>query len=376
MKKPFPHDIRAVLTAAGHGLSLKKIVAGTCFLLTGYFFYLALTYIALLYDGVGFDYIWQSYGMFPFRIFPFDSPVASVIQSAGLFLAVFNLSLAVMAGAVINFEEIRGDYFYSTFDAVRFTIGRSPSLLLGYISIGGFVGFIYLLGVLIGLLGRVPVIGEALIGVFYLVPIFITLAFTVFIIFVAIVSVVLLPVVMAAQKERELFGPLLHLFSVVIKEPIRFFWYLAVTAALAKAASFVMAYLFYRTMQFSRLVLATGGGERIDRLFNSALTMLPLDSPVLTFVCTVFPGIPFGFEIRRWGYAADHGVGVTLMAVSFFILFIIICGYMASVLSTGLSRGYAVIRRMKDDYFICEEEPILDRDDYANPPFAKDMTES
>lgn len=375
MKEPFPHDIRAVLAAPGKGLALKKIFVSSLFLLLGYLVYLFFTYVALLYDGVSFEYIWQSYGMFPVKLFAFDAPVALIIQLIGIGLTLFCVSLTIMAGAAINFEEIRGDYFFSAFDAIRLTLNRIPTLFLGYLSIAAFIAFVYLLGIVVGLITRIPYIGELLLGVFYIVPVFITLAFTVFIIFVAIVGIVLFPIVVAAQKQKEVFDGLLQLFSVMIKEPVRFIWYTAVTVVFAKVASFILAYLFYRTLQFSRVVLKTGGGARVEEMFNSAYAMLPLDSPAVAFVTNVFPGISFGFSLVRWGYGGEQSAGSVLLAVSFFLLFIVILGYAASVISAGLARGYAVIRRMKDDYLIVEEEPLLSREDYANPPLAAEQNE-
>jgi hypothetical protein len=376
MKEPFPHDIRAVLAAPAKGFSLKKISAATLFLLAGYLVYVIFTYLALLYDGVSFDYLWQSHGFFPLKLFPFDALAASVIYTVGASLAVFSFSLALMAGAVINFEELRGDFFYSAVQAVRFALSRITALFLCYLSLAAFVGFICLLGLMVGIAGRIPVIGGLAIGVFYIVPIFITLVFTLFIVFAAIISIVLLPVIVAAQKKGETFDALLQLFSVLTREPVRFFWYLAISAGLAKMASFVFAYVFYRTIQFSQLVLSRGGGERIERMFNAALAVLPLDSPFVSFVTNIFPGIPFGFTIVRWGYGADTSVGAALLSISFFVLFTVICGYMVSVLSAGLARGYAVIRRMKDDYLIVDEEPLETRDDYANPPFRTEDNDS
>ncbi|MFH1700160.1 MAG: hypothetical protein ABIE07_06195 [Candidatus Zixiibacteriota bacterium] len=372
MKAPFPHDIRAVLTAGGKGLALKKIFAGTFFLLIGYVIYTAFTYLALLYDSVSFEYIWQSYGAFPFRIYPFDTVIGSIIQVLGVVFAVLALSSGIMAGAVINFEEIRGNYFFSAFDAIKFTLSRFSTMILGYISVGAFVGLIYLLGFLIGLISRVPFMGEFLVGLFYLVPVFVTLIFVVFIFFAVCVSVFLFPVTIAAGREKELFGPLLHMFSVLIKEPLRFFWYLALIFIQAKVYSFIMAYLFYRTIQLSQFILYTGGGEKITRMFASAVNSLPTDSTLVKFVLNIFPGVDFGFGFSRWSPAGDPSLGSMFLAISFFILFVFILGYGLSVISSGLARGYAVIRRMKDDYFITEEDPLINLNDYANPPIDDD----
>lgn len=369
MKEPFPYDMRAVMVAAGKALSLKKIFAATFYLVVGYLLYTAMTYLALLYDGVSFNYIRQSYGLFPLRLFPFDSFAARMIHLGGLGLAALCLSSAIMAVAVVTFEELRGNVFYSSVQAIRLAFRRLPTLLLGYLTMGALVGVIYLLGMITGFIGRIPVVGELLIGVFYMVPIFLTLFFTIFVIFVACVGVVLLPIIIAAQKTGDLFDALLHLFSVVIRQPIRFLWYLVLSAGLAKAASFILAYFFFRTLQFSRLMLVQGGGAKIERMFNAAMEMLPLNSSVTAFVTALFPGVRFGFSLSRWGYGGEPTLGAYLLALSFFLLFMVVVGYMIAVVACGLARGYVVIRRLKDGHAIIEEPPLEPADAYTSPPF-------
>lgn len=373
MKEPFPYDMRAVVVAAGKALSLKKIFAASFYLVVGYLLYTAATYLALLYDGVSFAYIRQSYGLFPLRFFPFDSIVARGIHFLGLALAAVCLSSAIMAVAVITFEELRGNVFYSSAKAIRLAFRRLPTLVFGYLTMGALVGVIYLLGVVTGFIGRIPILGELLIGVFYLIPIFFTLLFTVFVIFVGCLGLVLLPVIIAAQRTKDLFDALLHLFSVVIRQPLRFFWYLILSAGLAKVASFVLAYFFFRTLQLSRLMLIQGGGAKLERMFNAAMDLLPLNSSVTIFITTLFPGVRFGFSLSRWGYGGEPTLGAYLLAISFFLLFMVVAGYLVAVIACGLARGYVVIRRVKDGHAIIEESPLEPINDFATPPFPTDQ---
>jgi hypothetical protein len=373
MKEPFPYDMRVVAVAAGKAFSLKKIFAASFYLVAGYLLYAAVTYLALLYDGVSFDYIRQSYGFFPLRLFPFDAVPARILHLLGIGLAALCLSLAIMAVAAITFEELRGNVFFSSAKAIRLAFRRSPTLVIGYLSLGMLVAVVYLLGVVTGLIGRIPILGELIIGFFYIIPIFFTLLFTVFVVFVGCLGLVLLPVIIAAQRTGDLFDALLHLFSVVIRQPVRILWYLALSAGLAKAASFVLAYFFFRTLQFSRLMLVQGGGEKVERMFNAAMTMLPLDSPVTAFVISLFPGLRFGFSLSRWGYGGEPTLGAFLLAVSFFLLFMVVVGYMVSVAATGLARGYVVIRQLKDGHSIIDEPPLEPIEDYTSPPFQTDQ---
>lgn len=368
MKEPFCHDIRSVLTAPGKALSLKSIGAATLFLLAGYLLYSFLTYLALVVDGGGVDYIWGNYGFFPFKLFSFKALGAKALFGTGILGGLFCLSLSIMAVAVITFEEIRGDYFFSIFDAIKFTISRVTTLLGSFISLIAFVGFIYLLTLLIGLIGRLPVAGEILVALFYLVPIFITLLLTLFVLVVSLCGIILLPVIIAAQKEKEIFGALLQLFSVIIKQPLRFLWYLFVTLGLAKISTFILIYFVYQTTNFSRVILSQGGGAKVERMFSDAFNMLPLKSKLVNFLTHPIPGLEFGFDIQS-GFRTDQSIGGIILAVSLFFIFVTVLGYMTAVVSSGMARGYAVIRRMKDDYFITLEEPLVSHEDYANPPY-------
>ncbi len=368
MKEPFCHDIRSVLTSPGKALSLKSIGAATLFLISGYLVYSFMTYLALITDGGGVDYIWGNYGFFPFKFFAFNAITAKIIFGLGLVGGLFCFALAIMAVAIINFEEIRGDYFFSVFDAIRFTIGRIPTLLGCFISMLSFVAFIYVLILLIGLLGRVPVVGDILVALFYIVPIFLTLLLTLFVMVIALCGVILLPIIIAAQKEKEIFGALLQLFSIVIKQPLRFVWYLIVTTILAKLSAFVLTYFVYQTVIFSRVILVHGGGEPIETLFNNAFNILPINSRLVSFMTHPIPGLDFGFNIHS-GFRGDSTIGGIILAVSLCVIFFALLGYMTAVISTGMARGYAVIRRMKDDYFIADEKPLVSHEDYANPPY-------
>lgn len=358
MRELFPFDIRAVLTAPSKGLALKKTFAGALFLGIGYLVYTFITYLALLYDGVGFGYIWRSYGLFPIRTFSFDAKVAQGIHLLAMAGAFFCVSLGIMAVAIINFEELRGNLFFSARQAIRFALTRSRTLLAGLAVPLTFVVFVFILAALTGLLARVPLFGNLVISVFYVVPIFLTILITLFVIFVIIIAAVLLPVIVASQRQAALFDAIVQLFAVIMKQPVRFFCYLGVSALLAKLSSFVFAYFCYRAVQLSKLMLAFGGGERIDRLFASALGSLPLDSPLVTFMTQIIPGVRFGFALSRWGYGGSETVSGTILALAFFTIFLLVVGYMLSVIATGLARGYVVIRKIREDHNMIDEEPL------------------
>ena len=96
-----------------------------------------------------------------------------VHRDAGLFLRF----------PAINIEAVRGNRFMSPKQAIRFALRRFPQLFLSELSIALFVAVIVLLFVLLGLVSRIPYVGEWLYIILFAVPNFIIALICVFILF-------------------------------------------------------------------------------------------------------------------------------------------------------------------------------------------------
>ena len=70
-----------------------------------------------------------------------------------------------------------------------------------------------------------------------------------------------------------------------------------------------------------------------------------------------------GSEGRGGG---DEPVGY-LVGIMLFLVFTSIIGYMLSIIATAQSRGYMVIRYVKDGYRIPDEDPLFFTDEPVNP---------
>lgn len=361
-------DYRDVLTAPARAFSIRKIVVMTLFLCLGLICFDVFTYLALTVQGENLALVWRAYGFFPFVISAFTNIPAAVLSGIGVTTALLSLMLGLFAVAAISIEEVRGNPFLSITGAIRFALRRLSQIFLSELAIALLIGFVILMFFLLGLLTRIPYIGEWLYAVGFIFPGFFFAILTVFVILVFHVSLVLLPAVAAAEHHGEAFAVILETFSTVIRQPFRWLGYTLYSLVAAKLCGFIYAYLCFRAVQFIIFTTGLGGGQRMTDLVKSGLSHLPTNSELVRETFNIFPGIDWSFSIYHWTRSGgDEAVGYA-MAVILFLIFVSIIGYMLSIIATVQARGYVVIRYIKDTYRISDETPLFFTDEPVNPP--------
>ena len=264
-----------VAWAPVRALSAKQIGVMTVAVILALLFFNIFTYLAYFAEGEDFDVVYAAYGFFPFELGAFKSAVAILIFAVGLIVSAVILMLGFCGVAAINIEAMRGNRFMSFSEAFRFARTRVRQILLAEVAILAFVAFIAALFLILGLVTRLPFIGEWLYALIFFVPNFFIALFTVFIIFALPVTVLLLPAIAASQRTGEVFGVLLELFSTLIRTPMRWILYTAYGLVTAKLASFVYAYFCYRAVQFITLTTSLAGGKQPEYLVRAGLYHLP-----------------------------------------------------------------------------------------------------
>ena len=362
-----PHfNFRDVLRAPADALSAKQILVMSLALLAALVIYDLVTYAALVVAGEPVPDAVGAYGLIPSGGLPLDTPVAQVVYWIGVGLAVLVVMLGFFAVSALNIEAVRGNRFMSPGQAIRFALKRLSQIFLSELSIALFVALIVLLFAALGLVSRIPYIGEWLYVLLFAIPNFIIALFAIFIIFVLSLTVLLLPAVAAAERRGETFTVILETFSTIILQPFRWFGYTVYALAAAKICSFLFAYFAYRAVQFLIWSASLGGGERLSRLSQSALAHLPVRSDVVRESFNIFPGVTFGVDLRPLvGYPSDSLIS-HIMAFMLFLIFIAILGYGLAIVAAGQARGYVALRFMKDSYSIAAEEPLFFKDEPVN----------
>jgi len=368
MEAPPRYNFIDVLWAPGKALKAKKIAAMTLFLLVAFVLYDAFTYLALAIQGENLDYVISAYGLAPFMPHAFDVLCAQIVYGLGLFVALIMVMLGLFSVAAIDIEEVRGNPFLSLWGAIRFALGRFWQVVLSEVSIALFVGLVVLLGVLLGLITRIPWVGDWLFAITLIIPNFVVAIFTVFVILVLVVSWLLLPAVAAAERKGEVFYAILETFATIVRQPFRWLGYTAYSVIAAKLCGFVYAYFCFRAIQFIVWTASLGGGDRPVELVKSGLSHLPVNSDLVKETLNIFPGVDWSFSVSYWAIGNDSGAVGYFMAAILAIIFASIFGYMFSILASAQARGYVAIRYRKDDYDIAGEKSMFHDDEYVNPP--------
>jgi hypothetical protein len=361
------HGFREVLRAPARALSAKQILVMTTFLCLSLAVYDLITYLAYLVDGQSMSAVFQAYGFFPFGLPAFTGWLAWVVYIIGGLAALLALMQGLFDVAAINIEKIRGNRFLSIGRTFRFAFSRVGQVFYSEMAILIFVAFIVALFFLVGLVSRIPFLGEWIYALFFVIPSFIVGLLTVFVIFVVTLSVLLLPAVAAAEREGEAFAVILETFSTLIRQPFRWMAFTALAAVLAKLASFVYAYFCFRTVQFVVGASMLGGGERLNKMVKDGLSHLPANSELVREMFNVFPGVDWSFSVYYWMRPGVHDPVSYLMAVMIFIIFASVISYALATIAAGQALGYVAIRQIKDDYNIADEEPMFYSEEHVNP---------
>ncbi len=355
----------------------KKIFLGAFFILLALAFYDICTYLAFAAEGKSIGLVFDTYGFFPLKLFCFGSFIAAFLYYyLGFFLIALTLMTGLTAIAVIDAEEVRGNPFMSFKKALSYGLSKIKQNFLAELAIAVFVAFILLLFLIFGLVARIPFLGEFIYSVFFFFPGFIIAILTAVVIFAGTLSILIVPAATALDRNGETFNSLLELFLTVTRQPIRWILYTAYSLIVAKVCSFVFAYFAFRGVQLLKFGAALGGGEKIGDIVAAGMSHLPWQGEIVSFINNIFPGINFGFDISPLAAGVTSNPAGYIMAISLFLVFLTICGYIFSVIGTGQAYSLIVLKYIRDEHKVGDEKPLFFEEEYINPPLDKSQSEN
>ncbi len=369
VKIDFNYNYKDILVVPAGALKAKKIFVLALSLFIAFLFHSIFIYLADSINGGQSETVYMFFGLFPITVFQIDIFYPLIVYLAGLLLALISIAIGFMAVAIIDFEAIRGNQFLSCWQALKFSLGKLKQLILSWLAIILFIAFIVLLALIVGLIARIPYLGEIIYSLFFFFPDFIVALFTVLAVFVLILSILVMPAAVAADRNEETFNSVLDTFSTIIRRPVKWIIYTVYSLIAAKVCGFVFAYFAFRAIQFLQISARLGGGEKINSLLAAGAAHLPYKSELVGFTTNIFPGINFGFDIGKLFSQTDYGgLASYIMAISLVLIFLTIWGYIFSVIATGQAYAFAIIKKSRDGFAIGDERPIFYKEEWVNPP--------
>jgi hypothetical protein len=355
----FYFDVRDVFRAPRLALSAKKILLQFVGLVAGYVGYLIFTYLAFRSSGLSCAEIWDYHGLFPLGDFPFVTWYSWAIFGIGVFWALICWMLASAMVGKVTYEQLKGDDFYSSKEALRFLKKHWGPAFLSPLSLLVFIAFLVICGIIIGLLGKIPYIGELGIGIFYLIPLFAAGLCLAYVIFVFFVSLLMGPAVVATLKE-DTFETLVQIFSTLWNQAWRFFVYTGLIGVMSKVGMFVFGYFSFRAVQLVHASCGVFMSEKLADITEEALSYITIPEHILSYFSNIFAGIEFGFHLPAIGpgiYLNWSGqIAAFLIGISLIVVIFMVFSYGLAIISSGQAITYIVLRKKKDDEDLLERK--------------------
>ncbi len=347
----FYFDIRDIFRAPRLALSGKKLLIQTFGFVIGYVGYLILTYFAYLFSGIQITETWDNFGLFPIYDFVFSNWLSWGVFALGVLFMVIIWLLTNTCIAKVTYEQLKGDEFYSAKEAVRFLKKNWKTVVLSPLSILLMFIFLLVCGLVIGLLGKIPFIGEIGFALFFGLPIFVVALFAVYIVFVLLNSLLLAPAIVGILKEDS-FETIVQSFSTIWNQPWRFFVYTGILGVLAKIGSFILGYFCFRAVQLTVWVCGIFMSDKMYNIIDGGLGYLPTNTSVTDYLTNLFAGVPFGFQIPvpMEGVALNWSgeIAAFILGITFIVIGFVIFSYALATISVGQTIGFVIIYKKKE----------------------------
>lgn len=351
-------NYKDVFRAGRFGFSAKKIWVGFVGLFVAVIIYSLFAYAAFISSPQwDVNKVWQAFRYIPL---PFGVHLAWwgwIIWSIGAVLFVFMKMIALTAIAKITFEQLRGDEFYEAKEAFKFAFKNWKGVFLSPVTLAIVIGLVLLCGFVLGLCGRIPYVGQILVGIFA-IPIFAAALFVVYLFVVFLVSLFLSPAVVATTKS-DTFDTLFEVFSVTNDQPWRLVIWEAVLVAVSSLGAFILGFFVKRSLLLSRWALSMWDGPRnwMDTIWMKGLWYLPQTLPFPPFSWIANGFLP-AMSVARVNYAVGSGVEAFagwLFGLAFYLVMFFVAAYALAVVGSGNALIYTVLVKIKDDKNLLEK---------------------
>lgn len=329
-------------------------------LLAGYLIFLIFTYVSFLLDGISFNEAWQEYGLLACSYTQLEHWYSFLVffVGAAAFLAIFLLTNTAVSR--VAYMELKREFFYGWRRAYQFAFRKWVSAIGAMLTFLFMIGFFTVGALVMGLIGRIPAIGE-LVTFLLTIPYILAALLLLFILIVAFMGIFLVPAVIATSDEDAL-GGLFQTFSITYNQPWRLLVYSLLAGFLEFLGIFVLVFFLKKAYMLLAGLFAIGMGDKFIKITEQGFYLLDKSLPQL------HSWMQFAFgSLSQQIYLSFHHAPLTLsasqnIAAFLFTIFLLFIGGSAIAYGEAIrNAGFTIL--YVDLYKIHEGENILERED-------------
>ncbi len=354
-------DFRDVFRSPRIALSLQRIWIQFLGLLVGYGGYVIFTYLSFLAAGKGLADSWDKWGLFPCLwaetgAIPWYS---WLVYAVGLVVLVVAWWVSATAVSRAAYKLLKGDNFYTWKEAYQFAFKKLPSVVMAPVGIA-LMAFSFVIGAwVVGLLGRIPYVGEIGLSLFTFVWVAAAL-FLVFLVIVTFVSAVIAPAVLATTDE-DAFETIFQSFSVTWSQPWRLVVYQVLSVVLSLFSFGVLAWFVKKAVVTMNALFAFSMGEKYVNLAAQGQYLVQkwafLSQDWVEAIFRSFaPHVYFAREFYALELPAVLNVAAYIFAISLVVVGAWVVSYGLSTFNVGNTLIFIVLRKKKDDENLLERK--------------------
>ncbi len=353
-------NYKDVPRAARFAFSAKKIYVQFLGLLLGTIVYSMLAYIGFLTSGYSITEVWNNFHYIPI-------PLGEPLTFWGLFFVYLGLALFVIiqllfgvAIAKITYEQLKGDEFYEIKRALKFAFGEGRSAIFTPITIILVIIFILIGGVILGLIGKIPWLGE-LVLLLMSVPVIFTAVFIVYLLFALALSYFLV-VPIVAVTNSDTFDALFELFSTLNDQNWRFIGYEVFLYIIKPIAFGVFAWSIAKGLRIVHWVLSAHWlmGDKFVKIEKAAVSYLPSHPILYSFepVLRLIGASPLLYPQHVSHLTIPESILGFLFGILLYFIIFVALSYWGVMHWAGNTLIFVVLAKKKDDidYLEVKEE--------------------
>jgi hypothetical protein len=354
-------DVRDIFRSCRVAFSFQRLWIQFVGLFFGYLGYVILTYLGLILSGKNFGVLWSRFGLLP-SVAGYPLPWTSwILFGAGCFILLFSWLVASTGVARATYMHLKGNTFYTWKEALAFALkkkgGSVISTPIAILLIAFFTG---LGGVVVGLLGRIPVVGELGVSLFAVIW-FLASLFLVFVILALALSLLLVPAILATTDD-DAFEGIFQSFSILYSFPWRILLYEAILIIIALGGFGVFAFFAKKAWALMTTILIWGMGDKYADLSYAATHLLQnWIYPAVAWSRALLGDISYILFFTRDFTAIELTAVMTISSYIFAFFLAIIGGFIVcypmAVFNAGNSIVFLILKKKKDD------ENLLERKD-------------